>query len=476
MDPRHRRLTISGRPFGTLILSLGAAWWITGAAFIAQADVRVSVKRGLPATVCVEWHDAAKGPPATPTVPQKAAPNQFNMATGTIVSADGLIVTMIGSREGGQYSVKFGDGRTLTARLMVDDRRTGMQLLKVDAAGLAYLIPSNQPAQVGEEVTWTYCLGHKERAAARGMIAATGRELHGMGSDLLQIDVAPPIGSAGAPLVDEEGRLLGIVALTRVGESQRMGFAIPGAAVLRLIEARRGEEAVVVQRGMLGIALSRSGNDGPIVARPTADSPALAAGIREGDEVLAIDGAKVGSPEEITRRVGAHTAGQKVKVTIRRDGAEHEFDVTLATPTAPTSNVNPPGVPPSSAAGGGKGSSGGGSPSAGNTASPVPGPAVPVQKPFRVTAVKPDSIYILDAEGHLQALPIPPDLRASYEALYKSLEGAPLAVPSIQVQRSDVEKKLGEIGRDVVGLRQQMEKLTEELQRLQKQLPGGPAK
>ena len=67
-------------------------------------------------------------------------------------------------------------------------------------------------------------------------------------------------------------------------------------------------------------------------------------------------------------------------------------------------------------------------------------------------------------------------VRKFYDSVNKARTDAPLAVPSVQIQRSDMEKKLEEIGRDVLTLRQQMEKLTEEMQRLHKQLSGSAPK
>ena len=232
----------------------------------------------------------------------------------------------------------LGEGRELAARLLVDDRRSGLILLKVDAAGLPFLMPLNPPPQIGEEVTWTYSIGAKNRAAARGIIAATGRELQGLGTNLLQLDGEVANGSRGRPVVDEQGHLVGIIAFSRVAAAQRIGFAVPASAVQTLLDVRRGEGPVVVERGTPGIVLTQVRSDGPVVARPTTGSPALAAGIRDGDEVLAIDDVKVGSPQEIFGRRSPHTAGNKVKVTIRREGKEQEFEVTLVPPQSPIGN------------------------------------------------------------------------------------------------------------------------------------------
>jgi serine protease Do len=482
MDARQRfpvirakieQFGLSAAIFGVLVLVANPA--------TARAAVREAVKRALPATVAVEWHDAAdKAPsakpvspavdPNAPLVPVNAAPPQYaglpnhlSMASGTIVSADGLIVTVIGSHDDGQYSVTLADGRALPARVLVDDRRTGLQLLKIDAGGLPFLMLSNQPPQIGEEVTLTYCLDLKDRAAGRAMIAATGRELKGIGDDFLQLDTGVALMSAGAPLVDEPGRLVGIVAANRAS-AQRIGFAVPSSAVETLLEARKGDAPVVIKRGMLGVYLTPAGNDERrVVAHPVSgDSPAAAAGVRDGDEILAVDGLKIDSLSRLGRLVGARAAGQKIRLTIRRDGKEQDVEVTLGPAPGPTERSPTPVAP----AGIG----------------PAPKPPVSV--------VTPDSIYIIDGEGKLQSLSGKAtdksldSLRDHYLQLFKLTKGAKsaeaddanVAVPSIRVERTNLEKKLEEIGRDVQSLRQQMEKLTEELQRLQKPSTGTGAK
>ena len=105
--------------------------------------------------------------------------DQVSIASGTIVSADGLIVTMNDGRENGEYSVTLGEGRELAARLLVDDRRSGLILLKVNAAGLPFLMPLNPPPQIGEEVTWTYSIGAKTAQRPEGSSPPRGVSCRG---------------------------------------------------------------------------------------------------------------------------------------------------------------------------------------------------------------------------------------------------------------------------------------------------------
>lgn len=452
------------RKGGAIALYLGAFAALAGSP--ARGDVREAARRALPATVGVEWKKGAEAKaPADPaavaprpggeqdapiatfnTALLEAVPDQFGMASGTIITADGLIVTMIGPHEGGTYSVTLGDGRVLAARLLADDRRSGLQLLKVDADGLPNLDSSDRSPDLGEEVVWTYCLDLRERAVGRGIVAAKGRDLNGPGSDLLQIDAVAPAMSAGSPVVDEQGRLLGIVAFNKEGQSQQASFAVPASAIGALLDGRKrgGPEPVVIRRGVLGVYLTPNEKDGnKVIAHPVPDSPATAAGLREGDEILAVDGQKVDSLKALGRLIRQHSAGQRVKIAIGRDGQGREIGAELA-----------------------------------------PAPAEEKQPP-RLATVRPEAVYLLNAEAGLRAPQDQPppetleSLRRLYNQVYKTAQdgaqprqpGVPLppSPTAIRIQRSDADKKLEQIGRDVQSLHQQMEKLTEELRRLREQ-------
>lgn len=471
MEATRSRNIVCGSKLGAPLALLCGLAFIVGNSRVGQADVRNAVKQALPATVAVEWHDATvqEKPAADAQGIRTTRGNQVRMASGTIVSADGLIVTTLEGTEKGKYSVTLKDRKAFEARLLVDDRRSGLRLLKVDLADLPHVAVASEPAQIGEEVTATYCLDLRERAAVRGIVSTTGRELTGIGAGLLQLDFTVGMMSGGSPVVNERGELVGIIAIRRAGPSPTT-FAVPAALVRQLVEAPRKEAPTVLQRARLGLYLTPKDpqelvidDSGRVRARLVEGSPAAAAGMHDGDEILTIDGKQVESPQELSGLIAARVAGEKIHVTIRRDGKVQGIDVTLA--PAPEENL----------AQGESDSSAGANSSTGTRA---------------LTTVRPESIFVFDEQGRARALNNKENekslgvLREFYEKAYRAqLEaGAKLSgdgrvsTPTVVVERSDVEKRLETISRDMQSLKEQMEKLTLELQRLQKQLSNAPQK
>ncbi|MBS0260630.1 MAG: PDZ domain-containing protein [Planctomycetes bacterium] len=443
----------------------------------ALAGQRETIRKALAATVCVEWHHAdPAGEPAAdagkPLPPgsgltdaivdrvlvnrlrqlqdlkseqkaeifkyyadlasasSQAAVDQAGLASGTLVSADGLVVTKIVVKPGSQLTVTLSDRRKLPAKLLVNDLRSGLQLLKVEANDLPFLVPARDPALIGDDVAWTYCLGAKDRAASRAMIAAVGRDVDGQGHDLLQIDAAPAVGSAGAPLVNEQGLLIGVIGFS--GNSQNIGFAIPAAAVQRLVDARKGEELVTIPRAVLGVAFD---SESTVVSNTLNDAPAAQAGIVKDDQILAIDDEPVESPAELVRKILARSAGQKVRVKIRRSGNEQVFEIVLG-------------------------------------ARPVETAAAADAKVENLNEIKRARVL---GRPRLEYIEQTIDGKPVKIPVLKGVVDPNVSVPSIQVERTDLDKRLETIARDMNSLREQMEKLTEELKRMQKQQRRLPA-
>ena len=142
--PTHR---VCGRRSPLLIIALvGFALLASGPAR-ARAGVREAIKRALPATVCVEQRDASG-----------SAANELTMATGALVSTDGLVVTMIQRGGGNNFRVTLADGHEVAGKLVVDDRRTGLKLVKIESANLSFLTPDAEGIPIGEDIVATYCV------------------------------------------------------------------------------------------------------------------------------------------------------------------------------------------------------------------------------------------------------------------------------------------------------------------------------
>ncbi len=447
----------------------------------AADDVRAAVKKALPATVAVEWRaEGTKSEPnakvskgvivgyANAPVGVRPTPDEISLSSGTAVSTDGLIVTVLAHSKPGAFSVTLNDGRTLPARLLVDDFRSGLKLLKIDADDLQPVQTGKDQGELGQQVVATYCTDLKDRAVAQGIVTSKSAATKGP-INLFKTDVSVGPMSAGAPLVDGRGGLLGIVVAKqgRTGHERGEALAIPAEFVDMLLKERSGENSVVVHRAYLGVTLHEPDSPaveelGVLVERVQPKSAAAAADIRVGDSIVKLDDEEATSPAEVIQAVGRHKAGEMLTVTIRRPNSQNKEQ----SPTEMQVKVTL-----------------GRSPATPAQASSHYSYLFRDNSGRQLTTLHPDLLYIADPEGRIHVVQPsqqapnqnqPKGLqRAFVEAqkayakaqLSRRLQPRPVAPATIQVQRSDTAKKLDLLHREVASLRKQLDKLTEQLQR-----------
>lgn len=447
---------------------------------------REAVKKAIAATVAVEWRPAknAAQPPAAQgaTLAEgqetelagsteqhrvryfqlgllRQTTADLELASGVVVSPDGLVVVVGRDQGEGAYSVYLEDGRKLSAKLLVDDRRTGLRLLKIGAQGLSELVPQESPPDVGDQAFAAYCTDRRGRAAAQGMIAARQRPAFG---GRLQLDISVGRMSAGGPVVDGDGRLVGILSDRQPGgpANDAATYALPADAVRALLQFRHAERLVVLHRGMLGIQVDveRDGDRERLIAHPMPGSPASTAGIHEGDELVAIDGEKVLTAEEVVAAVARHALGETATVTVLREGHEQKIDIA----------IGPAPAQPDAAAG--------------NPLPAVqPGANIPTTNQTTVNVVRPEQVYVLTQDGKTVAVAATKEQLEPFRNAARALRlpvapGAPGVVPPspagniLRVERSDLEIKLEELGSNLQTLQQQVVTLTDEIKALRAKL------
>jgi len=264
--------------------------------------------------------------------------------SGVFVSEDGLIVTNFHVTAGEpECRVTLLDGRTLDARLVGEDPDSDLALLSIGGSGYRHLTFSEEPPPpIG---TWVLALGNPlgyDHTVTFGIVSANGREAGIEGvvyEDFLQTDAAINAGNSGGPLVDLDGRVVGINTAKEVvpGGSQGLGFAIP-AYMVRDVVGQLVEKGFV-ERGWLGIEVGQN-RFGVVVTRVTEKSPAEAAGLRQRDMVVAIGGQKIETVRELFRTIADLQPGSKVAVDIRRNGKAEVLQVEVA-----QRGTRPPPVP-----------------------------------------------------------------------------------------------------------------------------------
>ncbi len=270
----------------------------------------------------------------------------MGQGSGVIVDASGYIVTNLHVVRGSQsIKVSLSDGRRVPAKVVGIDNETDIAVLKIQADKLiaAEWADSDQ-AEVGSLV---WAMGSPfglERSVTSGILSGKHRagQAGTYHQDFLQSDAAVNPGNSGGPLVDVNGRVIGINTAI-VGEAyQGISFAVPSKVVRKVYEDIQNEGRV--SRGWLGVEplqikeedLSllkldaiRGVRVGQVVDEPSGSSPALKAGVIAGDVILQWDGKPVNSPADLTNAVGQTSIGTAVEMVIWRDGQEMRLQVEV---------------------------------------------------------------------------------------------------------------------------------------------------
>ena len=272
--------------------------------------------------------------------------------SGVIVdAAQGYVMTNAHVVENAStIEVTTKDNRRLTAKLIGRDADTDIAVLQIPTGSLtAVPIGDSDRLQVGDFVLAIgnpFGLG---QTVTSGIISALGRS--GLGiegyEDFIQTDASINPGNSGGPLVDLQGRVVGIntAILAPGGGNIGIGFAVPINMARQVMdqlvnygEIKRGRIGVAIQdlTPDLAQALGTKHTQGAVIARVEAGSPAERAGLRTNDLVVAINGAPMRSGVELRNRVGLSRIGDEVELSVERGGAERNVTVRIekATTTA----------------------------------------------------------------------------------------------------------------------------------------------
>jgi len=272
--------------------------------------------------------------------------HQQGLGSGIIVSGSGDILTnnhVID--EADSIYVRTYDGRRYSAKVVGVDPKTDIAILKIDADGLPYLDYGNSDLlQVGEIVLAIGSPMSENLAytVTQGIVSATGRSNVGLADyeDFIQTDAAINPGNSGGPLVDINGKLVGVntAIASRSGGFQGIGFAVPSNMAFNIMTSLLKEGKVV--RGWLGVSIQNVTEDlaeamgftalsGALVSDVVPDSPADDAGLKTGDLITSFDGKTIESSAQLRNDVAASAPGTITRVVVQRDGKEKTVSVKL---------------------------------------------------------------------------------------------------------------------------------------------------
>ncbi len=288
--------------------------------------------------------------PEQPKQPERQQKKrQQSAGSGVIVNADdGVVMTNYHViKNADEIRVSLIDGRSFKAKLVGSDPELDIAILEIDADNLIQVnIADSSRLEVGDFVVAIgnpFGLG---QTVTTGIVSALGRS--GLGiegyENFIQTDASINPGNSGGALVNLAGELVGIntAIIAPSGGNVGIGFAIPTnmakASMVQIIE--HGE----VRRGHIGIGIQditpalreafdlKNGQRGVLVTNVVKGSPAEKAGIKSGDIILQVDGKISASTGQLRSRIGIKAIGEKVKLTLLRDGDKTQLTVKIGKP------------------------------------------------------------------------------------------------------------------------------------------------
>jgi S1-C subfamily serine protease len=248
----------------------------------------------------------------------------FIWRPGLVVTADEALA------EEGEIAVTLPDGETTPAKLVGRDPSTDIALLRIDRTELAQAPLGTEGIAAG---ALAVVVGAEEGGptAALGVVSRSGgpwRSLRGGEIDArLELDVTLRRAAEGGLALDAAGRAFGMT----VFGPRRRALVIPSATIERV--ASRLESHGRIARGYLGLGLhpvAVNGGVGAMVVSVDADGPGAAAGMRQGDVIVAWNGEPVRRLQSLLRALGPDSVGQTVTLGLRRAGEPEEIALTIA--------------------------------------------------------------------------------------------------------------------------------------------------
>lgn len=301
--------------------------------------------------------------------PRRQTP-QMASGSGVIISPDGYIVTNNHVVEkADKITVATNDHRTFQAKVIGTDPNTDLALIKITGTNLPVVkLGNSDDVRVGE---WVLAVGNPfnlTSTVTAGIVSAKGRNIGIIGSEdnqdeninpfgptrnapaaprlnkaiesFIQTDAAINPGNSGGALVNTKGELIGInsAIASHTGSYEGYGFAIPINLAKKVLDDI--EKYGSVKRGYIGVSFRELNEDaakefnvsttnGLYVNDIVPGGGAEQAGVRKGDIITKVEGNTIYESSDLQERVGRLQPGDKVNITVLRDGATKNFAVTL---------------------------------------------------------------------------------------------------------------------------------------------------
>jgi serine protease Do len=273
---------------------------------------------------------------------------QVGQGSGTIITADGYIITNNHVVEGAdRIKVTLSDGREFNdATIIGTDPDSDIAVIKIDGDDLPTIeLGDSDDLEIGE---WVIAVGNPfglSETVTVGVVSAKGRHVgitEGGYEDFIQTDAAINPGNSGGPLLNLDGKAIGInsAIFSRSGGYMGIGFAIPVNMATKIKDQLIASGKVT--RGYVGISMNPKGitpelaesfglekNAGVLIAEVLQDTPAERAGLKSGDIILKTDGKDVQDNISFRNYVALVKPGDKIKLIVLRGDKEKEITVKV---------------------------------------------------------------------------------------------------------------------------------------------------
>ncbi len=270
---------------------------------------------------------------------------QRSLGTGFLISADGYIVTnnhVVAGADTVLVNLQGSTGKdhSLKAQVIGTDEETDIALLKVKAdTPLPFLnFGDSDKMEVGE---WVLAIGNPfglGHTVTAGILSAKGRNIQsGPFDNFLQTDASINPGNSGGPLINMEGKVIGINTAI-IASGQGIGFAIPSSMAERIVNQLKQDKKV--SRGWIGVTIQDADENtakalglpkatGALIGSVMPDEPAAKGGMKDGDVVLEVNGKAIDDSSALLRAIATEAPGSKVNMVVWRDGERKDVTVQL---------------------------------------------------------------------------------------------------------------------------------------------------
>ena len=275
---------------------------------------------------------------------------QEGIGSGVIIDKDGYILTNNHVVKGmDELKVFMADKREFDAKVVGTDAKTDLAIVKINVKNMPYVPLADSTAlRVGD---WVLAVGSPyglPQTVTAGIVSALGRsgvlDSHDGYENFIQTDAAINRGNSGGPLVNLQGKIVGLntAIYSSSGGSTGVGFAIPSSIIASVLPSLKAGKPVT--RGQLGVIIQDLNEElaqhfdlkqtrGVVVAQVNKGSPADKAGIQPGDVVTVFNGKHIEDVNDLRNHVADTAPGTKAPVVVIRKGKDVALTVTVGTAT-----------------------------------------------------------------------------------------------------------------------------------------------